>query len=112
MYLLLYLFTLSFIVDFVDPDSIHLTKAGRAHLPPFKGKLGLYMYVCSSLYIIPCCMCTSLLSHYLPHQGKPKCLPQLAWHYVVIEHRSAGGKNYSSVDPVRFTGTYTIKEYE
>ena len=35
---------------------------------------------------------------FLP-QGKAKCLPQLAWHHVVIEHRSSG-KTYSVVNPV------------
>jgi len=32
-------------------------------------------------------------------QAKAKCLPQLAWNHVVIEHRSSG-KTYSTVDPV------------
>ena len=36
-------------------------------------------------------------------QGKPQCLPQLAWHHVVIEHRektTKSGKMFT-VNPVR-----------
>ena len=36
-------------------------------------------------------------------QGKPQCLPQLAWHHVVIEHREKSTKSGKvfTVNPVR-----------
>lgn len=37
-------------------------------------------------------------------QGKPQCLPQLAWHHVVIEHREKSTKSGKmfTVNPVRY----------
>ena len=63
------------------------------------------LHILRSLPLSVCvCVCVCVCV-----QGKPQCLPQLAWQHVVIEHRS-GGRVDTRINPVSATLSHLISQ--
>ena len=83
--------------------------------PPIKGLISLPLRVGTGSSQPFKCAAEPFIEIVCPLQGKPQCLPQLAWHHVVIEHRDKMDKTAKKmfiVNPVSYDiMTYSRLKY-